>query len=252
MVRAGALAARSIRIGHDASSLDLLRQGGRDRGHHHPRGDSRRPTPNWWEARCRGIPVVMRPAVLAKLMAGHTTLMVSGTHGRDRPPRRCSSSPCSTSAGRDPSFAVGGELGEPGTNAHHGSGDRFVAAEADESDGSLLEYRPGCGGGHQHRGRPSGLLRQFRCLHRGVRLVCGANSPRWSAGDLCRRRRRGRDSPSALRHWASGCCATVLSLRQRSNGPADELDAAAVDLGATWHRRGRAHSSCAANARTRG
>ncbi|MCB0924613.1 MAG: UDP-N-acetylmuramate--L-alanine ligase, partial [Mycobacterium sp.] len=44
-------------------------------------------------------------------------------------------------SGVDPSFAVGGELGEAGTNAHHGSGAVFVA-EADESDGSLLEYIP--------------------------------------------------------------------------------------------------------------
>eukprot|EP01133_Synstelium_polycarpum_P030653 gene30653-38178_t len=43
--------------------------------------------------------------------------------------------------GFDPSFAVGGELNEAGTNAHHGSGDVFVA-EADESDGSLLQYDP--------------------------------------------------------------------------------------------------------------
>ena len=43
--------------------------------------------------------------------------------------------------GFDPSFAVGGDLGEAGTNAHHGSGDCFVA-EADESDGSLLQYHP--------------------------------------------------------------------------------------------------------------
>jgi len=43
--------------------------------------------------------------------------------------------------GLDPSFAVGGDLGEAGTNAHHGSSDVFVA-EADESDGSLLEYSP--------------------------------------------------------------------------------------------------------------
>ena len=43
--------------------------------------------------------------------------------------------------GFDPSFAVGGDLGEAGTNAHHGSGTCFVA-EADESDGSLLEYTP--------------------------------------------------------------------------------------------------------------
>jgi UDP-N-acetylmuramate--alanine ligase len=72
-------------------------------------------------------------------MDGRTTLMVTGTHGKTTTTsmlivalQHC---------GRDPSFAVGGELGEAGTNAHHGSGDCFVA-EADESDGSLLEYTP--------------------------------------------------------------------------------------------------------------
>ena len=95
--------------------------------------------PELVEARRRGIPVVLRPAVLAKLMAGRTTLMVTGTHGKTTTTsmlivalQHC---------GRDPSFAVGGELSEAGTNAHHGSGDCFVA-EADESDGSLLEYTP--------------------------------------------------------------------------------------------------------------
>ncbi len=83
--------------------------------------------------------MILRPAVLAKLMAGRTTLMVTGTHGKTTTTsmlivalQHC---------GRDPSFAVGGDLGEAGTNAHHGSGDCFVA-EADESDGSLLEYTP--------------------------------------------------------------------------------------------------------------
>jgi UDP-N-acetylmuramate--alanine ligase len=126
-----------IRIGHDASSLDLL-----------PGGPTAvitthaaipKTNPELVEARRRGIPVILRPAVLAKLMAGRTTLMVTGTHGKTT----------TTSmlivalqhSGRDPSFAVGGELGEAGTNAHHGSGDCFVA-EADESDGSLLEYTP--------------------------------------------------------------------------------------------------------------
>jgi UDP-N-acetylmuramate--alanine ligase len=126
-----------IRIGHDASSLDLL-----------PGGPTAvitthaaipKTNPELVEARRRGIPVVLRPAVLAKLMAGRTTLMVTGTHGKTTTTsmlivalQHC---------GRDPSFAVGGELGEAGTNAHHGSGDCFVA-EADESDGSLLEYTP--------------------------------------------------------------------------------------------------------------
>lgn len=137
----GVLALRArgatIRIGHDASSLDLL-----------PGGPTAvittyaaipKTNPELVEARRRAIPIVLRPAVLAKLMAGHATAMVTGTHGKTT----------TTSmlvvalqhAGLDPSFAVGGELGEAGTNAHHGSGGCFVA-EADESDGSLLEYAP--------------------------------------------------------------------------------------------------------------
>jgi UDP-N-acetylmuramate--alanine ligase len=126
-----------IRIGHDASSLDML-----------PGGPTAvvstfaaipKDNPELVEARRRGIPVIMRPVVLAKLMDGYTTVMVAGTHGKTT----------TTSmivvalqrSGFDPSFAVGGDLGQPGTNAHHGSGTAFVA-EADESDGSLLEYTP--------------------------------------------------------------------------------------------------------------
>lgn len=126
-----------IRIGHAAASLDLL-----------PGGPTAvitthaaipKTNPELVEARRRGIPVILRPVVLAMLMAGRTTLMVTGTHGKTTTTsmlivalQHC---------GRDPSFAVGGEMGEAGTNAHHGSGDCFVA-EADESDGSLLEYTP--------------------------------------------------------------------------------------------------------------
>jgi UDP-N-acetylmuramate--alanine ligase len=126
-----------IRIGHDASSLDLLPGGATAVITTH--AAIPKTNPELVEARRRGIPVVLRPAVLAKLMAGRTTLMVTGTHGKTTTTsmlvvalQRC---------GRDPSFAVGGDLGEAGTNAHHGSGDCFVA-EADESDGSLLEYTP--------------------------------------------------------------------------------------------------------------
>ncbi|ORA81115.1 UDP-N-acetylmuramate--L-alanine ligase [Mycobacterium malmoense] len=126
-----------IRIGHDASALDLLPGGVTAVVTTH--AAIPKTNPELVEARRRGIPVVLRPAVLAKLMAGRTTLMVTGTHGKTTTTsmlivalQHC---------GRDPSFAVGGELGEAGTNAHHGSGDCFVA-EADESDGSLLEYTP--------------------------------------------------------------------------------------------------------------
>lgn len=126
-----------IRIGHDASSLDLLPGGPTAVVTTH--AAIPKTNPELVEARRRGIPVILRPVVLAKLMAGYTTLMVTGTHGKTT----------TTSmlivalqhSGFDPSFAVGGELGEAGTNAHHGSGNCFVA-EADESDGSLLEYTP--------------------------------------------------------------------------------------------------------------
>ncbi|OBG38310.1 UDP-N-acetylmuramate--L-alanine ligase [Mycobacterium sp. E3198] len=126
-----------IRIGHDASSLDQLPGGVTAVITTH--AAIPKTNPELVEARRRGIPVILRPAVLARLMAGRTTLMVTGTHGKTTTTsmlivalQHC---------GRDPSFAVGGDLGEAGTNAHHGSGDCFVA-EADESDGSLLEYTP--------------------------------------------------------------------------------------------------------------
>ncbi|GJF16979.1 UDP-N-acetylmuramate--L-alanine ligase [Mycolicibacterium cyprinidarum] len=127
----------AIRIGHDASALDMLPGGPTSVVTTH--AAIPKTNPELVEARRRGIPVILRPAVLAKLMVGHTTLMVTGTHGKTT----------TTSmlivalqhSGLDPSFAVGGDLGEAGTNAHHGSGTYFVA-EADESDGSLLEYHP--------------------------------------------------------------------------------------------------------------
>jgi UDP-N-acetylmuramate--alanine ligase len=127
----------TIRIGHDESSLDLLPGGPTAVVTTH--AAIPKTNPELVEARRRGIPVILRPVVLAKLMAGHTTLMVTGTHGKTT----------TTSmlivalqhSGFDPSFAVGGDLGEAGTNAHNGSGGCFVA-EADESDGSLLEYEP--------------------------------------------------------------------------------------------------------------
>jgi UDP-N-acetylmuramate--alanine ligase len=44
-------------------------------------------------------------------------------------------------AGADPSFAIGGTITASGSNAHRGTGEIFVA-EADESDGSFIEYHP--------------------------------------------------------------------------------------------------------------
>ncbi|EUA87901.1 mur ligase middle domain protein [Mycobacterium ulcerans str. Harvey] len=126
-----------IRIGHDASALDLLPGGVTSVITTH--AAIPKTNPELVEARRRGVPVMLRPVVLAKLMDGRITVMVTGTHGKTT--TTSMAIVALQHCGRDPSFAVGGELGEAGTNAHHGSGDYFVA-EADESDGSLLEYTP--------------------------------------------------------------------------------------------------------------
>ena len=126
-----------IQIGHDAAALNMLPGGPTAVVTTH--AAIPKTNPELVAARQRGIPVILRPVVLAKLMAGDRTLMVTGTAGKTT----------TTSmlivalqhSGFDPSFAVGGDLGAAGTNAHHGSGPYFVA-EADESDGSLVQYRP--------------------------------------------------------------------------------------------------------------
>lgn len=95
--------------------------------------------PELVEARDRGLPVLHRSEALAALMAGRRPVAVAGTHGKTTTTgmttvllREC---------GLDPSFAIGGELTEGGQGAHDGTGEVFVA-EADESDGSFLLYRP--------------------------------------------------------------------------------------------------------------
>lgn len=90
-------------------------------------------------ARARGIPVVHRAQALAYLMGGCRAVVVAGTHGKTTTTSMLSVA--FQRLGLDPSYAIGGELGEPGSNAYDGSGDLFVA-EADESDRSFHYYRP--------------------------------------------------------------------------------------------------------------
>jgi UDP-N-acetylmuramate--alanine ligase len=90
-------------------------------------------------ARERGILLVPRATMLAAVLQDRTGILVAGTHGKTT----------TTSmivvalhgAGLDPTFAIGGELNESGTNAHAGD-DPIAVAEADESDRSFLAYAP--------------------------------------------------------------------------------------------------------------
>jgi UDP-N-acetylmuramate--alanine ligase len=90
-------------------------------------------------ARERGLRVIHRSQALFAVMQGRTRVAVAGTNGKTTTTSMLTVA--LQRAGVDPSFAIGGELTETGTNAHHGSGPVFVA-EADESDGSFVIYRP--------------------------------------------------------------------------------------------------------------
>ena len=91
------------------------------------------------EAVRRGIPVVKRAQALAWVMTSGTGIAVCGTHGKTTTTSMISR--VLVDSGYDPTFLVGGELNDFGSNARHGDG-KFVVCEADESDGSLLLLRP--------------------------------------------------------------------------------------------------------------
>ena len=95
--------------------------------------------PELTEAERRGLPVVHRAAALAALMEGKRAIAVAGTHGKTTTTSMLAVA--LTELGLAPSYAIGGDLDGPGTNAEHGSGELFVA-EADESDRSFHRYRP--------------------------------------------------------------------------------------------------------------
>ncbi|MFK3732753.1 UDP-N-acetylmuramate--L-alanine ligase [Streptomyces sp. NPDC088090] len=86
-----------------------------------------------------GIPIVHRSDALASLMDGLTAIAVAGTHGKTTTTSMLAVA--LTELGLDPSYAIGGDLAGPGTNARHGDGEVFVA-EADESDRSFQKYDP--------------------------------------------------------------------------------------------------------------
>ncbi|MCA1834268.1 MAG: UDP-N-acetylmuramate--L-alanine ligase [Actinomycetota bacterium] len=90
-------------------------------------------------ARERGLPVLQRAQVLAMLMRERRSIAVAGTHGKTTTTSMIAS--VLQRAGVDPTFLIGGDLNETGTNAHAGSGE-WLVAEADESDGSFLWLAP--------------------------------------------------------------------------------------------------------------
>ncbi len=85
------------------------------------------------------IPQLTRAQALSALMSDSKSIAVAGTHGKTTTTSMLTVAV--QSCGEDPSFAIGGILKASGSNAHKGTGEFFIA-EADESDGSFVEYHP--------------------------------------------------------------------------------------------------------------
>ncbi len=94
------------------------------------------------EAEEQGIPILHRSQMLARLLNERQGVAVAGAHGKTTTSSMIAL--VMEQCGTDPTYIIGGEIMGIGTNAKAGQG-RFVVAEADESDGSFLQYHPSMG-----------------------------------------------------------------------------------------------------------
>lgn len=95
--------------------------------------------PEYRTALERGIPVVRRGEMLARIMQGKRGIAICGTHGKTT--TTAMTAAILRAAKIDASLVLGGIDGVLGTNAHDGSAPWFLT-EADESDGSFTLLDP--------------------------------------------------------------------------------------------------------------
>jgi UDP-N-acetylmuramate--alanine ligase len=101
--------------------------------------DIREENPELNKAKQSGLPLLHRSELLFQLMQGYSSLLVTGTHGKTTTSSLLAH--LLADSGLQPSYAVGGIIQSLSSNGGHGSGSYFVA-EADESDGTFLNYTP--------------------------------------------------------------------------------------------------------------
>ncbi len=91
------------------------------------------------EANRRGIPVIKRAEMVARLMHGRYSIAVAGTHGKTTTSGLIAH--MLVQANLDPTYLIGGEVRSLGSNAAPGEG-RYIVVEADEYDRAFLSYTP--------------------------------------------------------------------------------------------------------------
>ena len=89
-----------------------------------------------------GCPILHRSDVLAALIADYYSIAVAGTHGKTTTSSMIGY--MLLQAGLDPTIIVGGEVDAWEGNARLGQS-KYLVAEADESDGSLVKHSPAIG-----------------------------------------------------------------------------------------------------------
>jgi len=95
--------------------------------------------PELTAARARGLDILHRGALLARLMRERRGIAIAGTHGKSTTTAMVAR--VLEAGGLDPAVVVGGERMDTGSNAHDGNGAWFLS-EADESDFSFLDLQP--------------------------------------------------------------------------------------------------------------
>lgn len=85
-------------------------------------------------------PMVRRAEALAALMLGKKGILVCGMHGKTTVSAMAAH--VLRAAGAHPSHYVGAEIPILGTNARWDAGGEYFVAEGDESDGTIVLYRP--------------------------------------------------------------------------------------------------------------
>jgi UDP-N-acetylmuramate--alanine ligase len=95
--------------------------------------------PELIEAQRQGIPVIKRAEMVGRLMAGKIGVGIAGCHGKSTTSGLVAY--ILAHAGFDPTYLIGAEVADLGTNAAAGSG-AHVVVEADEYDRAFLSYHP--------------------------------------------------------------------------------------------------------------
>ena len=131
-IQALALQGAKVYVGHDGSHLNQVRTVVISSA-------IREGNPELVAARERGLKIITRAQALATLLEGYTSIAVAGTHGKTTTTSMLTIT--LQGLGLDPSFAIGGTPHDSRANSHHGTGSLFIV-EADESDGSFIEYHP--------------------------------------------------------------------------------------------------------------